>query len=181
MLGEKSNLPNVIGIVSQLPVDRLNNRVCLATNQNSFFRVRGLQGLERREEASPGAFPVIPKLGAGSTRLDHELQVTIPVRLFAIRGQEVGPAREHIPRDVLHDDSNAVGFGIENNEVLIILAARALSPLAFVSAKGGDGVVEIMLRERLVHDNVVMKFSTVGCTAMSRSDHTGSTVHAAST
>jgi hypothetical protein len=53
--------------------------------------------------------------------LDDELAIPVAVGFFAIRSEEIGPARAHVPRHVLHDESDAVGFRIEDGKDLLLL------------------------------------------------------------
>ncbi len=59
------------------------------------------------------AFPCI-------ARFREELPVTISIRLFAVRGEEVGPPRPHIAGKVLYDDGEAVRFGVEGCEQILV-------------------------------------------------------------
>jgi len=49
------------------------------------------------------------------------LAVPIAIRLLAIAGEKVRPARTHVAHHVLHDEGNRVGFGVERLSQLIVL------------------------------------------------------------
>jgi hypothetical protein len=55
-----------------------------------------------------------------SARLQFELRVAMAVRLFAVRGEEVAPARAHVARHVFHDDGDAVGFLVRRVEEIAV-------------------------------------------------------------
>jgi hypothetical protein len=86
MLREEDNLPDVISVMRHLPVDRLNNRMFLAANQDLLIKVVRAQRLERIEETPLTSFPISAYVILRSLRLNHKLHVAIAVQLFAISG-----------------------------------------------------------------------------------------------
>src|SRR5579884_1223274 len=66
------------------------------------------------------------------------------VRLFAVGGQEIGPARTHVAGHMLHDDCDAVVFRVELAKQFAIrdLGKRLLGH-ALVAAKAAAGFLEI--------------------------------------
>ena len=83
-----------------------------------------------KRHAQP-SFPGGHQLGAGHGLRRFELGVAVPARLLAVRGEEVGPARQHVPAQVLHDDGDAVRFRVQRHvQVPIVpeLGDRLLGP-----------------------------------------------------
>jgi hypothetical protein len=56
---------------------------------------------------------------AGGGRI-REFGVAVAVGLFAVGGEEVGPARAHVARHVLYDDGDGIGFAVERGEKLFV-------------------------------------------------------------
>jgi len=76
---------------------------------------------------------------AGLERVD-EFIVAVAPRLFAVGGEEVGPARAEVAADVLHDHGDAVGVRVEGSAQLLVVELHdgSLGHL-FLLAEGGDG------------------------------------------
>ena len=121
MFSQEDNLANVIGVVHQLAVDGLNNRVLFAANQNLLSQILGAQGLKRAKKALPTAVPVIKYRVLAGFGINHKLYIAIAAGLFTVGGQKIGPAREHVAGHVLHDDGNAVAFLVERDEELVFV------------------------------------------------------------
>ena len=50
MLGEKHDLTHVVGMMGQLPIERLDDRMALSPDVDVAEQIVGLQRIERREE-----------------------------------------------------------------------------------------------------------------------------------
>src|SRR5258705_6609898 len=121
MLSQEYDLANVIGIVHQLAVDGLNNRVLFAANQNLLSQILGAQRLERAKDALPTAMPVIKYRVLTGFRINYKLHNPNSAGLFTLGSQEVGPAGEHVAGHVLHDDGNADAFFVERDEEFVFV------------------------------------------------------------
>ena len=75
--------------------------------------------LERLQQAGPTPLPILREFCPASEGV-YKFVVSIPPRLLAVRRQEVGPAREQVPGDVLHDDGDAVRVGVEGGVQLVV-------------------------------------------------------------
>src|SRR5258705_11795088 len=92
VLCEKHDLTNVVSVMSQLTIDRLNDRVLFATYRHLPFTIFGAQRLQRGKYSLPTALPINHEVILGGLRLDHKLQIAIAVGLLAIGVQKVSPA-----------------------------------------------------------------------------------------
>jgi len=145
VLSQKYNLANVVGVVHQLSIDGLNNRMLFAANQNLFSQVFSAQRLERVKDALPTAVPVIEHRVLSGFWIDDKFHVAVAAGLFTVGSQKVGPAREHVAGHVLHDDSNAVALLVERDEKLIVVELlQGLLGKLLVGSQTRDGVFKIM-------------------------------------
>ena len=71
MLGEEDDLADVLAVVRELAVDRLDDRVRLAADRHGAQEVCGRQGFERGEEAMPAVFPSFEHRGAVFLAVDE--------------------------------------------------------------------------------------------------------------
>ena len=76
------------------------------------------------EEEIPSRVPARDDRLARVAGLALELAVAIAIGLFAVAREEVGPSRAHVAGDVLDDERNAVGVGVEQREELRIVDLR---------------------------------------------------------
>ena len=109
--------------VPQLAIDGLQDGMSLAADGDGAGEIGIGERLDGGEEAAPAVFPQVKQLGARRGRVD-ELAVAVAIRLFAVGGEEVGPARAHVARHVLHDDGDGIGFGVEGHIKLLIRDLR---------------------------------------------------------
>ena len=99
----------------------------------------------------PAVLPYFHEGGAGCGGID-EFAVAIAVGLFAVGGEEVGPAGAHVAGHVFHDDRDGVGFFIDGDEELLVcdLLHGAFGELLVV-AKHREGVFEVRRGELRCH------------------------------
>src|SRR5689334_1483706 len=103
MFGEHQDLAGVMGVVGDLAVDRLHDRMRLSSYGYGAAQVRIGQRLQRAENDRPSVLPKLEeRLARG--RGVHELAVALAVRFFSVRREEIGPSRSHVAGHVLHDD-----------------------------------------------------------------------------
>ena len=112
MFCEQDDLADVVWVVRELAVDGLHHGVGFAANGDGAGEVGVGEGLERGEEASPAGLPRGEERGAGGGRL-FEFAVAIAVGFFAVSGEEVGPAGEHVAGHVFDDDGDRIGLVVE--------------------------------------------------------------------
>lgn len=110
-LPQKDQLPHVIGVVRELPVDGFGHRMALVADVHRCGKIVGRQRIEGLKQASPAFLPF------GQNRRPRlqvvlKLRLPVPRRLLAIGMQEIGPARQHVPPQVLHDGGHAVAVGM---------------------------------------------------------------------
>ena len=83
MLCKQNDLPNVISVMSELPVDRLDNRMRLAADGDRSCKVIKCERLDCLEERLPSGFPKIHQ--AVACVVDQfEFRVAVPIRLLAV-------------------------------------------------------------------------------------------------
>src|ERR1700722_21017288 len=97
MLGEINNLSDVIGIVSHLAVNRLHHGVSFRAYVGGAGEISVREGSERLESKLPSGFPEGEKFVA-SFRRGFEFRIAIAIRLLAIAGKKIRPARADVSR-----------------------------------------------------------------------------------
>lgn len=99
----------------------------------------------------PAVLPYFHESGAGCGGI-YEFAVAIAVRLFAVGGEEVGPAGAHVAGQVLHDDRDGVGFFVDGDEELLVgeLLHGAFGELLVVP-EYHEGVLEVRRGELRCH------------------------------
>ena len=112
MLRQKDYLADVVAVVGDLPIDRLQNRVALAANEGLACEVGIGERIERGKHAGPPCVPHLHQLSPGCGRR-FELAVAIAIRFLAVGFGKAGPARAHVPRHMLHDLRDRVHLRIE--------------------------------------------------------------------
>ena len=96
--------------MEQVAQDGLHHAVRLVADVDRFGKVLLGERFERGKENAPAFLPALHHLPAIVTLLVQELARALPVRLFAICGQEIGPARDEVTADVLDQDRQAIGM-----------------------------------------------------------------------
>jgi hypothetical protein len=71
---------------------------------------------QRIEEDLPAFCSATLDVLARLPRRDDELRIAIAVRLLAVGGQEIRPARPHVAGEVLEHHRDAVGLRVERRE-----------------------------------------------------------------
>src|SRR5579864_3148472 len=120
MLGQKYELADMLGVVRNLPIDRLQHGMRFAADGDGAHHVLRLQSVDRSHHARPAVFPPFHYVGPHGWGSNFKLAVPEAVRFLAIAGQEVGEARPHVAGKVLNEDCNRVGLRIQQNEELLI-------------------------------------------------------------
>lgn len=146
MLREINDLADVIGVMSDLTIDSLDDRVVLTANRYGAHQIVRPKRLDCRKDTLPTLFPIRQHLVFGCTRQHLEFHVAIALRLLAVSGKKVSPARQHVARHVLHVDGNAVRLfvGLAKEIFVTGLRKRAFGEF-LVIAKGLERVIEIVL------------------------------------
>ena len=87
------------------------------------------------EDAVPAFVPALQEFSSRRRRLD-KLGVAVAIRFLPVAGQEICPARAHVPGHVFDDDGNRVHLFVERREQLFVrdLFHRALGHF-FVETK----------------------------------------------
>src|SRR6266542_4239259 len=113
---QQHELPNMVGVVANLQIDRPENRERLAPDPDGPAQVLRRERLDRREEKTPPLVPAMLEALARVARLQHEFGVSMSVLLLAVARQKICPARPHVARQMLDDERDAVGFLVERRE-----------------------------------------------------------------
>src|SRR6266700_2405690 len=159
MLCQVNDLPHMVRIMRDLPVDGLHDGVRLGANGNLSTQVVIAQRRERVENIFPSALPHFHQCGACFRRI-LEFRVAIAVRLLSVSRQKIRPARAHVSRHVLHDDDDGIRLRIERGKEPLVWALldRALSEFFVVSENVG-GILRIGCRELMCHETIMFSSS----------------------
>src|SRR3979411_861878 len=90
MFGQENDLSGVLGIVRDLPIDSLHDRMGLAANRDPAHDGLGRERSDGREQPRPAFFPPAHNIRPRCRRGHFEFPVAVAVWLFAIGGQKVG-------------------------------------------------------------------------------------------
>src|SRR5207249_1443357 len=113
VLGQIDDLPDVLAVVHELAVDRIEGAEPLAADEDGAREVLGLQRVEGGVEDSPALLPTLQERRLrGEPRL--ELAVAVAVGLLAVGREEVGPPRTHVAGYVLNQHGDAVRFRVQS-------------------------------------------------------------------
>ncbi len=137
MFRDKDDLADVIGVVRDLSVDRLHHGMTLAANADRCgpCRRRSVAPVPRKQGSKPP--PTGDNFGT-SLRGIFELRVTIATGLFTVGSEEIRPTRAHVAGEVLYDDGDRIGLGIERRRQAIVRDLRhGLFAEALVVAQEG--------------------------------------------
>src|SRR6185436_11366927 len=118
------DLADVIAVVRELSLHRLNHGVRLAANRDGAQQIGGLERGERFEETLPAVLPTLRERRAREVGLELELTVAITVGLLAVAREEIGPARAQIAREMGRQHGEAVLVRAERGEVLRVADLR---------------------------------------------------------
>src|SRR5712692_4461856 len=89
VLGQVDDLADVLAIVHELAVDRVDDREALATDEDRAREVVGLQRIEGGEQNPPALLPALHELRLRGSGPGLELAVAVPVRLLAVGREEI--------------------------------------------------------------------------------------------
>ena len=92
VLRDIHNLADMIGIMSQLTIDRLHNRQRLASNLHRALKFGIAQRFERREERLPTELPLLHQDLLRIARHNFELGIAVATGLFTVTRQEIRPS-----------------------------------------------------------------------------------------
>jgi hypothetical protein len=143
VLGGENDLADVHGIVGDLPIDGLHDGVRLGANQHLAADVAFHERFEGVENIFPASAPHGHEFIAG-LRSVFELGVAIAVRLFAVGGEKIAPARAHVADHMFDDHGDGVGLRIERDEQMFVgtLLHGTLGE-SFVLAEDGERVLNV--------------------------------------
>ncbi len=120
VLGEQYDLADVLGDVRHRAVHCRDGGQRLTAHVNGRQEIGRAELGERIEQCRPSGVPQIPMIARAARLVCHdELSVTIALRLLAVGREEIGPAGLQISTDVLHDDRDAVRFGIDSAKEIL--------------------------------------------------------------
>src|SRR5215471_5117769 len=148
MFGQKNNLADVLGVVGDLPVDRLQHGVRLAADRHRAHNVLRLKAADCGEYTFPTIVPPLHHLGASGGAGERKFLVAEAVRLLPVAGEKVCEAGAHISGEVLHQDCNRVCFRIKRDKKILVLKLRHC-PFAktFITAHLAASLIEIVCCE----------------------------------
>ena len=126
MLRQVDDLADVLAVVHELAVDRVDDREALAPDEDDAREVLGLQRIEGGEEDPPAVLPALDERRLrGEPRL--ELCIAVAVRLLAVGREKVRPAGAHVAGDVLDEHGDAVRLRVEDlGQVAVVEADESL-------------------------------------------------------
>ena len=155
VFGGEDDLSDVHGIVGELAVDGLHDRVRFVADHHFAAEIAFLERFERVEDVLPAGTPDGHELFA-RFRSVFEFGVAIAIGFFAVGGEKVAPARAHVADHVLDDDGDGVGFRIERGEKIFVgaLIHGALGK-CFVVAKEREGILDVERRKFVWHRWIV--------------------------
>lgn len=106
-----NDLSNMVRVVRQLAVEGLHNAMALVADVDDGTDIIFVDGVESLKETGPAFVPFFQQ-GFPAWQVIVEFGLPLPPFFFAISGEEVRPAAEHIAPKVLDDGGNTVAFGI---------------------------------------------------------------------
>src|SRR5450759_525310 len=155
VFGQHNNLPDVVGIMSHLPVDGLHHRVFLAADGHRASDIGLAQRTQRAPYAIPAVLPEPHHLRARGRRLD-ELAVPLAVRLLAIGGQKIRPSRPHVPRHVFDNLRDGIHLAVERQTELFIRDLRhGVFAQFLVIAKQRERIFQVRCCELECHAPII--------------------------
>jgi hypothetical protein len=132
---EVENLPGVPGGVGEAAHQGLLDAVALTADGDGFIEVGFLKAGECLIYGVPTGLPARHERGARVVRGEDEFAVAIASRLFAVRGEKVGPAGEQIAAEMLDDQCDRIDLlaGAAEEGIVVELAHGALGELAMAA------------------------------------------------
>jgi len=155
MLGQHDDLPDVVGIVRQLPVDGLHHRVILAADGHRAYQIDLAQRTQRAPHAIPTFLPQLHQLRARGRGLD-ELAVPLAERLLAVGGQEIRPSRPHVARHVFDDECDGIHLAVQRDGEFPIgdLRHRVFGQFLVITKKR-KGIFQVRRGELECHASII--------------------------
>jgi hypothetical protein len=145
MLGQKDNLPDVLRVVRDLPVDGLQDGMGLAADGYGAHDVIRFKRIDGAEDAGPSLFPPRHYFCARGRGAQFKFPVAKAIRLFSIRREEIRETRAHVAGYMFDQNRDRVGFPIESDEEVLIAQLRhGAFAHALVPVQLPAGFVEIM-------------------------------------
>src|SRR5579883_2381431 len=140
MFRQHDNLTGVIGIMRQLAVHGLHDRVGFTADGDGARKIAFGEWLERTKKAVPTFLPDLHQLLARRGRL-HELRIAIAVGFFAIAGEEIRKTGSHIPSHVLYDNRDRIHLVVQDAHQLVVpdLLDGSLGELSILAENGQGG------------------------------------------
>ena len=151
MLCQQNDLADMIGVMGQLAVDRLNDSMSLAPYRYGAREIARPEPFDIVKKRLPARFPELHQAVSGVTD-QFELRVAVAVGLFAIRGQKVAPAGMQVTGNMFDNDRYGICLRVDQGKEMFIVELRD-GPLGklFVAAKGLEGVSVIVRNNFLQH------------------------------
>ena len=148
VLGQEHDLADVAGGVRQRTERGARHGVRLGADDDRARQILRRHAIERFQETAPAGFPARHQRRARVLRLELELAIAVAIRLLAVGGVEVRPARAQVAGDVLDDQREAVRLGIQGeDEAGVVDLGQGLIGQVPVAARFAAQLVD---EERLV-------------------------------
>jgi len=113
----------MVGHMGKLTRDGLCYRVRLGADQDDAIEIVRFQWVYGCEKAIPAFIPAMQHFGS-CVLVVHELGIALSRGFFPVGGQKVGPAREHVAMQMLHDHRYGVGAGCRCSEEVRVVELR---------------------------------------------------------
>ena len=162
MFGQEYDLADVIGIVGYLAIDRLHDGVGFVADEDFAAEVGVGERGDGVEEVCPAGFPLGNELVA-RCGWRFEFSVAIAVGLFAVGGEEIGPAGAHVAVEVLDDDGDGIRFFVEGDTQRLVgsLGDGAFAEV-LVIVEQADRVGKVRICEFVRHGGILHRFGARG-------------------
>src|SRR5579859_6617262 len=108
MFREKHDLSNVCCVVRNLAIDSLQHAMWFGTDCHRAHHILWFERFNRTEDAGPSVLPPLHDVSTCGRGREFEFPITKSVWLLAVAGEELGEARAHVARQVLHQDGDGV-------------------------------------------------------------------------
>lgn len=138
------DLPYVMRIVGQLPIDRIDGQQGLMTDIDGAQQIVCRQAAEGIQEAGPALFPLLYQLLTAVMFLQGEFSFAIAAGFFSILGEEVRPPADHITAHVFYDDGDTVGLIVRCViKILFFQLTERIISQELVACSSFDGALEV--------------------------------------
>src|SRR5579871_293076 len=124
MFRQHDDLPNMLRVVRDLPVDGLQYGVGLSANRYGAHDVIRLERIDGTEHARPAVLPPFHDIRTCGRRCYLELAIPETVWLFAVASEEIRKAGAHISSQVLDQNGDRVCLRIKGKEEFVVLELR---------------------------------------------------------